>query len=467
MIYRTIHNIIFCKILYVLLGILAASVAGTLSYLIWLFLEKGTAKFHIRIAMQFLKMVLMCYLAPIVPFVVLCCLGTDENRHGFLLHIKTMTIMVAVIVPVCVFVMAGVLAAKYWNYRKKKYLCLDNEPILDEKLLALLEKWRKKLRIHKKVSLSTNKYMTSPGVLYYRGYHIIMPSHMTNNADLQMALLHELVHLKHRDLFIKQIGAIVNVLHGFNPMIKRLREKIEYWCEVACDFAVCEYGREEFSRQEYYNCLLRLKLQSRDELPIEDMCGLAENQSMVSFRIGKVHNVPEKEMYTPLHGRVITLAVLMIVIIGSIEVSWHINQNWILGMADYIKEETDIYLSQSDIDNLFKNFRVIYSKEQILDRENSYDFVIYPNEVMLFDISEEDLGEVWVYASCRSNKCSFGCIDNKGQLWETDSNGSLSDWVQVEKGSIRQIFIQYWGTAPMKIEFMADDTRLEKNVKGK
>ncbi len=454
MIYRTIHNIIFCKILYVLLGILAASVAGTLSYLIWLFLEKGTAKFHIRIAMQFLKMVLMCYLAPIVPFVVFCCMEAGGDRHDFLLHTSTGMILILVFVPICVFTLAGILLAKYWNYRKKRYLCMDNEPITDEKLLALLEKWRKKLRIHKKVFLSTNKYMMSPGVLYYKGYHIIMPSHMTNSADLQMALLHELVHLKHRDLFIKQIGAIVNVLHGFNPMIKRLREKIEYWCEVACDFAVCEYGREEFSRQEYYNCLLRLKLQSQDELPIEDMCGLAENQNMVSFRIGKVHNVSEKEMYTPLYGRVVTFAVLAIVVGGSIDASWHINQNWIHGMAHYTRVEADVYLSQRDIDNLFKNFHVVYSEEQILDREDSYDFVIYPYEVMFFDIPKEDLDEVWVYAKCRSSQYSFGCIDNKGQLWEMDIDRSASDWLKVENGEIRQIFIQYWGETPIKVELL-------------
>lgn len=467
MIYKILHEVMFCKISYVLLGILAASVAGTLSYLIWLFLEKGTAKFHIRIAMYFLKMVLMCYLVPIIPFVMLCCLEAGGDRHDFLLHTPTGMILILVFAPICVVTLAGILLTKYWNYRKKRYLCMDNEPITDEKLLVLLEKWRKKLRIHKKVSLCANKYVTSPGVLNYKGYQIIMPLGLTDEKDFCMALLHELVHLKHRDLLTKQMAVIINVLHGFNPMIKRLREKIEYWCEVACDFAVCEYGREEFSRQEYYNCLLRLKLQSQDELPIEDMCGLAENQNMVSFRIGKVHNVSEKEMYTPLHGRVITLAVLMMVIIGSMEASWYINQNWILRIADYIKEETGVYLSQSDIDNLFKNFRVIYSEEQILDREDSYDFVIYPNEVMLFDISNEDLDEVWIYAKCRSSQYSLGCIDNKGRRWEIDNGEYFADWIKVEEETIRQIFIQYWGNRPMKIEFMADDIRMKKNVTGK
>lgn len=453
MIYKILHEAMFCKISYVLLGILAASIAGTLSYLVWLFLEKGTAKFHIRIAMHFLRMVLMCYLVPIFPFVVFCCLGTDEERHGFLLHTKTMTVMIVVIVPVCVFVMMSVLVAKYWNYRKKKYLCLDNKPITDKELLALLEKWRKKLRIHRRISLSANKYMNSPGVLYYKGYQIIMPSHMTNNADFRMALLHELVHLKHRDLFTKQIGAMVNVLHGFNPLVKKLREKIEYWSEVACDFAVCEYGKDEFSRQEYYSCLLRLKLSSQEELDIKDMCGLAEKQSMISFRVHAVHNVTEREMYTPLYGYVVTLAILAMVILGSVEASWRISQNWFFNIANYTKEKTGVYLSESDTDNIFKEWHIVYSDEQILDREDSYDFVIYPDEVILFDISEEDLDEVWVYAWCRDSRYSLGCIDNRGQLWETNNEEYFADWIKAEEGSIQQIFIQYWGEAPIKVEF--------------
>ncbi len=455
MIYKIVHNIIFCKISYVLLGILAASIAGTLSYLIWLFLEKETAKFHIRISMHFLRMVVACYLMPIFPFVIFSFLDTSAGGYDFVPLSVAMVVMLVVLVPICGITLVGILLAKYWNYRKKHYTCLDNVPIKDKERLALLEKWRKRLKIRQKVYLSTNSRMDSPGILYYKGYQIIMPDYITEDKDFNMALLHELVHLKHRDLITKEIVAVINILHGFNPAIKRLREKIESWSEVDCDFAVCKYGAGEFTRQEYYDCLLRLKVQSQSNSYIEDMCGLVENQNIVSFRVDAVHKVTAQEMRMPVSGYLLTAAIPVMAILGSMELFHKVNQKWILEMADYNQEALDVYSAEADSDRLFGDRRIIYCEERILDREESFDFVIRPNEVWLFDISDGDANRIWLYTQCKGGEYFFGCVDDKGQLLVVDSNKSCADWLAAESGSLRKIFVEYRGGTPMKIEIMA------------
>lgn len=452
-----VQYVIVGIISYLLLGILTASIAGTLSYLIWLFLERETAKFHIRVSMHFLRMVLACYLVPIIPFFVLCICERSETGYEYVTFSVIATIIFFVVVPVCVFTMVATLCKKYWDYRRKLYTCLDNVPIDDEEKLALLEKWCKKLKIHQKVHLSSNDYVTSPQILYYKGYQIIMPSYIMGNKDFSMALLHELVHLKHGDLITKQMASIAHVLHGFNPFAAKLRNKIERWAEVDCDFAVCEYGKGEFTRQEYYNCLLRLKLRSSEEKTIRDMCGLVENRKLVSFRVDMVHSITEKEMHTPVYGYLVVAFIPLMATFGSVELFRQINQKWIQDIVIYRHEGVDDSSLAANSEGLFEKAEVVYSEEQLLNREDSFDFTLNPNEIWVFDISEGNLSAIWIYTHSRHGRYSSGCIDNKGKILKRDSNNNFADWFDAGERTIKQVFVKSMDNKPVKIELLVGE----------
>lgn len=452
-----VQYVIVGIISYLLLGILTASIAGTLSYLIWLFLERETAKFHIRVSMHFLRMVLACYLVPIIPFFVLCICERSETGYEYVTFSVIATIIFFVVVPVCVFTMAATLCKKYWDYRRKLYTCLDNVPIDDEERLALLEKWCKKLRIHQKVYLSSNDYVTSPQILYYKGYQIIMPSYIMGNKDFSMALLHELVHLKHGDLITKQMASVAHVLHGFNPVAAKLRNKIERWAEVDCDFAVCEYGKGEFTRQEYYDCLLRLKLRSSEEKTIRDMCGLVENRKLVSFRVDMAHSITEKEMHTPVYGYLVIVFIPLMAIFSSVELFRQINQKWIQDIVIYRQEGVDDSALATNLEDLFEKVKVVHSEIRLLNREDSFDFTINPKEIWVFDISEENLNVLWICTYSVRGRYLFGCIDDRGQVRKMDCNDAPVDWFDVGEGTIKQVFVKSMDSRSIKIELLVGE----------
>lgn len=442
------------KIAYVLLGVLTASIAGTFSYLVWLFLEKGTAKFHVKVAMQFLRMVLACFLVPIIPFVIFA-FGKDLGIGDDVFQVATpMAFLILVITPICLFTLVAIAVTKYWNYRKKLYLCRDNVPIENETYCAMLDKWCGRLGIRKKVQLSFNKNIKSPAILYYKGYQIVMPTFITDEREFNMALLHELVHLKHGDLRTKQIGAVANVLHAFNPVIYKLRRDIEKWTEVDCDKTTCEIGKEEFSRKEYFDCLLDLKERSQKKFKMKEMCGLVENQNLVNFRVDAMLELKRDEMKTPLTGYLLTLFFLIFLTVGSLLISNRLYKIWYSLLVQPREETLDTSLLEISTMEIFKDTELVYAKENILNRESSLNFVIGPKETWIFDISEHNVPRILINVVIEKGHVLAGGIGEGDQAVSIDSTTDLTELVSVHHGNIKQIFIQNLEEESAEVELL-------------
>lgn len=442
------------KIAYVLLGILAASIAGTLSYLVWLFLERRTAKFHVRISMLFLRMVLACYLIPIIPFVVYAFLKGLKLGEEILLIPTPMATILLIVVPVCLVGLIVAFVNKYWEHRKKSFLCWDNVPITDEKYLAMLDKWCKKLKIRKKVYLNSNEFIRSPAILYNKGYQIVLPTYMENDKEINMAILHELVHLKHGDLRTKHIGDFTNALHSFNPVTSKLREDIEKWAEVDCDRDTCEIGKDEFERNEYFDCLMDLRVRSQMESQLREICGLVENQDLVAFRINIMHDLKREEMTTPLAGYVVTLFFLVILTVGSFKVSYSVYKIWIELFVNFQEETLDNSSPKNSTMELFTGTELVYSDEEILNQDDGLNFKIDSKETWIFDVSEKNVNRVLIGVMCDGGHFLVGGIGEDEQVISIESSGDLVEWLMMSDGNIQQIFLQNPGEELIEIELL-------------
>lgn len=445
------------KIAYVLLGVLTASVAGTLSYFIWLFFEKRTAKFHVKVAMQFLRMVLACFLIPIFPFVFYIFVKGPDLGIGIILISTPMGILLSFIVPICLFALVGITMHKYLNYRKKLYLCRDNIPVEDERYHAIMKKWCEKLGIRKKVQLSFNENIKSPAILYYKGYQIVMPTYIENEREFNMAVLHELVHLKHGDLTTKQIGAIANILHAFNPVIYRLRRDIEKWTEVDCDKTTCEIGKEEFTRKEYFDCLMDLKERSQKEFNMKEMCGLVENQDLINARVDAMLELKRDEMKTPLTGYLLTWFFLVFLTVGSFLISNRVYMSWLVLFAQWQSqvETLDTPLPEISSMEIFTDSELVYSDQNILNQEDSLDFTIGPGETWIFDISKNNINTVLIGVMSENGHFLAGCIGKNDQVVSIEFTKDLTDRLTMNNGNIQHIFIQNLGSDPVNIELSA------------
>ena len=67
---------------------------------------------------------------------------------------------------------------------------------------------------------------------------ILLPDPPPGGAALRYGLLHELTHLRRRDIWLKALALWVNALHWFDPMMWVMARAVERDTELACDEAV-------------------------------------------------------------------------------------------------------------------------------------------------------------------------------------------------------------------------------------
>lgn len=70
-------------------------------------------------------------------------------------------------------------------------------------------------------------------------------------------MTHELVHIKHNDVFIKLMGIFVIAIHWFNPFVYLFVGELSCISEMYCDSVVME-GKGAEERKKYEDLLLRL-----------------------------------------------------------------------------------------------------------------------------------------------------------------------------------------------------------------
>lgn len=70
---------------------------------------------------------------------------------------------------------------------------------------------------------------------------LLLPECLPSSETLQYVLLHELVHFKRKDIWLKALALLTNSLHWFNPMTWYMTCLVERDTELACDETVLTY----------------------------------------------------------------------------------------------------------------------------------------------------------------------------------------------------------------------------------
>ncbi len=83
---------------------------------------------------------------------------------------------------------------------------------------------------------------------------IVLPVDV-QREDLSMILLHELCHIRRRDLWVKQLFLLCACVHWFNPLVWRLGRTAGEAMELCCDEAVVA-GQDNAFRRRYGQVLL-------------------------------------------------------------------------------------------------------------------------------------------------------------------------------------------------------------------
>ncbi len=76
---------------------------------------------------------------------------------------------------------------------------------------------------------------------------LLLPEERLELETLRYVMLHEIVHFKRKDIWLKTLALVANCLHWFNPVMWLLTHLVERDTELACDETVLTY----LSAKEY------------------------------------------------------------------------------------------------------------------------------------------------------------------------------------------------------------------------
>jgi len=132
-------------------------------------------------------------------------------------------------------------------------------PLQNRQIRELYDCCLSEMNIKKKIPLYSSAYLSSPVAAGLVKPVIILPIHMLSEfteKEIRFILLHELTHIKHRDLFLNRFLALMQALYWYHPVVWIGLREMRKDQEVYCDLSVLSM-LEENSYLDYGKTLIR------------------------------------------------------------------------------------------------------------------------------------------------------------------------------------------------------------------
>ena len=156
---------------------------------------------------------------------------------------------------------AATLVYKLWCYVRFRRLLNGVRTPLSDHQLEVFQRCCQELRVDNSICVDIFPDLPSPMATGLVWPTILLPDDDLSDAQLRCVFLHELTHIKRRDLWIRLFSLCGVVIHWYNPLMHLLNQKLKEYSEQSCDEQVAAaMSREE--RLTYGDMLLRLAARS-------------------------------------------------------------------------------------------------------------------------------------------------------------------------------------------------------------
>lgn len=161
-----------------------------------------------------------------------------------------------------IWIIVAVILAAYilFSYIRFAFKASKENICKEEEILNILEQCKKKLKIRKNLSIIYSENIKTPTLFGIIKPKLFIPEGLINglsNSEKKYIFLHELVHLKRRDILLNWIMTSLIVIHWFNPILWFSFIKMKKDCEISCDAITLNYiNPEEY--KSYGKTLIKL-----------------------------------------------------------------------------------------------------------------------------------------------------------------------------------------------------------------
>ncbi len=162
----------------------------------------------------------------------------------------------------------------------------EARPVIDTAALGILESSRQCLRLRQKVALLESDLVKSPALFGVWRPRLLLPPgliHDFSPEELRYVFLHELAHVRRRDLLLNWLLALAQTLHWFNPLLWPAFARLRSDRELACDSLAVACAPTEAKAYGLTIVKLLETFQHPSQLP--GMVGILEDKHQMQRRI--------------------------------------------------------------------------------------------------------------------------------------------------------------------------------------
>ena len=170
---------------------------------------------------------------------------------------------------------------------KFKKLITKQDQCNDKRIYYIIEKYRKILKIDKPVTLSECAYIGVPVIIGIKNPVLLIPKGFLEKLDdnsISMIILHEMCHIKSKDIFKNHLWLLAKALNWYNPLVWIGYHKFLDDMEKHCDSLVLNHLDSNI-KTDYFEALLNvIKLVKNNKTPASLLC-FCKNKSKLRKRV--------------------------------------------------------------------------------------------------------------------------------------------------------------------------------------
>jgi beta-lactamase regulating signal transducer with metallopeptidase domain len=193
-------------------------------------------------------------------------------------------------------------------------------PLRDPALVELLNDCCRLLNIQTPPALLEAPAESGPALVGLMHLRLLLPVCVVDQfawRELRHVILHELVHLKRRDILVNYLASLVQAVHWFNPLVWLAAARMRAERELACDEAVLSVSPWREGRAYGSTIVKLLELLSRGAVPAGAM-GVIGHRAQMHRRIAMIARFDGSRRHWSASGLLLSAAVLGAALAGAV-----------------------------------------------------------------------------------------------------------------------------------------------------
>ena len=168
----------------------------------------------------------------------------------------------------------------------------------------VLEQAKRLVGMRKVLPIVQSRAVKSPALMGFIRPWLLLPHGMVERLtpqELRFVFLHELAHLKRRDIAVNWLMTILQVLHWFNPLVWFAFNRMRADRELACDELALSFAKAE-DNKSYGQAIIKLLEGFAQPAMVPSLVGILEDANQMKKRIAMIAQFKPGSRGTVLAG---------------------------------------------------------------------------------------------------------------------------------------------------------------------